>query len=549
MKQSTVEEHFFSDIGDENEKSRRIFMKNRSYDAEVDTLTMTEKHMDHHPYNDQSSPQSFLKFAKSNVGDDEEKLPIPKPRERRMRGLPTTEKEMRSSFPDESPKPKPRYNLRKKESDPPCDNELENQNNNLFNSSHSTSCSKHSSVVPQKACSRTPCSECPRSTGYRSKAVPLNVSKTASSVPDACCAECIEAKVKSPTGGDRTGSFVTGGITGKKSPISWEQIQDNDNATDEPDINKLEHLQEEANVDLWQPSVFKSNLDQCVSSCGITETLTENSLKMKEKYQPKIKWIGTKSNITETVGKSKSSRLLNSPVQNLERSTVTKSPQSKSAEPRYLGALKVLDVKTCTNESSHLEDADTIRASIYQVWLERKRQIIHQDKNHQKLKAQQENEKKEQKIIETKMEAKVSFEAWNMKKKSAFKETSHRKKEEEKIKQQAEVEKRERKEEAKKVFEKWKEKKDRSQKETLEKQKQIKKEKKEREEDQVNERKKENVSAFMQWHRKKKRKKGKRKSSAHYTGIHHLPGVPLIKQFHLENDHCITVVNKHCNAS
>ncbi|XP_072921198.1 microtubule-associated protein 9 isoform X2 [Hemitrygon akajei] len=220
----------------------------------------------------------------------------------------------------------------------------------------------------------------------------------------------------------------------------------------------------------------------------------------EEKAQTGMKLMGIESQNPETSGKSKSRRSLNSSVESLECSSIGKSPQSKTTEPRYLGTLKILDRKA--NETSNLEATDTIRASIYQEWLERKRQVLSENKRHRKLKVQQENVKREQNIA-NKKEVKASFEAWKTRKKNAFQETYQNKKEEEKIKQQAEAEKEVRKEEAKKVFEKWKEGKDRYLQENLQKQKQIKKENKEKEKEQVNERKEGNASAFMKWNEEK----------------------------------------------
>ncbi|XP_051896653.1 microtubule-associated protein 9 [Pristis pectinata] len=501
MKQFTIEENAFSDFDYENEKPRSLMKNRRNNDDELDNLTITEKPVEHHHSNDQWSPVSFLKSTKSNMREYEENVPVPKPRECKMRLLPSTEK-VKNSLADESPKPKPRYNLLKKQSDSAWANELEKQDDNLFNTCHSTSYSKLSTTINKnKSYSRSPCSEYPRSSSYLSKASSLNMSRSTSSIPDVRCADSIEAQMNSSADDNPTGSIAIGRINGKKSCITAEQIQDNAN---ELNINKSEYfLQEEADVDNWQSLMCKPNLEQCVTDYAISESFMENSLKLKEKAQAKMKWIGIKSQNPETNAKSKSSRSLNSPLEILERSSVGKNTQSNTTESRYLGTLKILDVKAFTNETSNLEAADTIRASIYQEWLERKRQILHEDKKHRKLKAQQENEKREQKSIENKKEVKASFEAWKAKKKNAFKEICQKKKEEEKIKQQAEAEKEVRKEEAEKVFEKWKEGKNRYLKEKLQKQKQVQKEKGEKEKEQVAERKKENALAFMKWNEKK----------------------------------------------
>ncbi|XP_060707410.1 microtubule-associated protein 9-like isoform X6 [Hemiscyllium ocellatum] len=171
---------------------------------------------------------------------------------------------------------------------------------------------------------------------------------------------------------------------------------------------------------------------------------------------------------------SQSGRPVSSLKQTFDRSLVGKSPRSRTTESRYLGTLEILDTKSSGNATFNCETADTIRASIYQEKLESKK------------------------------EAKVSFEAWKAKKKSVLKESSSKKKEEEKKKQQAEVENEQRKEVAKKAFEKWKEEKDTHQMEKLKKQKEIEKEKKRKEKEHVTEKKTENIAALIKWNSNKK---------------------------------------------
>ncbi|XP_060707403.1 microtubule-associated protein 9-like isoform X1 [Hemiscyllium ocellatum] len=201
---------------------------------------------------------------------------------------------------------------------------------------------------------------------------------------------------------------------------------------------------------------------------------------------------------------SQSGRPVSSLKQTFDRSLVGKSPRSRTTESRYLGTLEILDTKSSGNATFNCETADTIRASIYQVWLEKKKQVVHEEQKKQKLKEQQETERREQEKLESKKEAKVSFEAWKAKKKSVLKESSSKKKEEEKKKQQAEVENEQRKEVAKKAFEKWKEEKDTHQMEKLKKQKEIEKEKKRKEKEHVTEKKTENIAALIKWNSNKK---------------------------------------------
>ncbi|XP_072440391.1 uncharacterized protein [Chiloscyllium punctatum] len=193
------------------------------------------------------------------------------------------------------------------------------------------------------------------------------------------------------------------------------------------------------------------------------------------KDQSKVQWNEVKIQKTESSEKSTNRRLGSSLKQTFDRSFVGKSPRSRTTESRYLGTLEILDTKSSGNATFKCETADTIRASIYQEKLESKK------------------------------EAKVSFEAWKAKKKSVLKESSSKKKEEEKKKQQAEVENEQRKEVAKKAaFEKWKEEKDTHQMEKLKKQKEIEKEKKRKEKEHVTEKKTENIAALIKWNSNKK---------------------------------------------
>ncbi|XP_041049390.1 microtubule-associated protein 9 [Carcharodon carcharias] len=291
----------------------------------------------------------------------------------------------------------------------------------------------------------------------------------------------------------------------KKLTTLKELVQDNneENTIDEMNTKKTETFsQKGAAADSWQTSYFKPNqcMVQCATDHVTREPLQKNSLKPKAKDQAKMIRNEGKIQKAEAFRKSLSKR--HSLIQTLERSAIGKSPRPRTTESRYLGTLKILDIKS-SNNAFNLETADTIRASIYQVWLEKKKQILHEEQKKQKLKEQQENETREQEKIESKKEANVSFEAWKAKKKDVLKEISCKKKEEEK-KKQAETENEEQKEVAKKAaFEKWKEEKDLHLTEKLKKQKEIEKEKKRKEKEQVTEKKKENVAAFIKWNAKK----------------------------------------------
>uniref|UniRef100_A0A8C4RV06 Microtubule-associated protein 9 n=1 Tax=Erpetoichthys calabaricus TaxID=27687 RepID=A0A8C4RV06_ERPCA len=71
-----------------------------------------------------------------------------------------------------------------------------------------------------------------------------------------------------------------------------------------------------------------------------------------------------------------------------------KSPKPYMTESRYLGTLKVLDQKA--QDTSNLEEADTIRATIYQDWITMKKKTLHEEMKRKKLEEQfqKENKKK-----------------------------------------------------------------------------------------------------------------------------------------------------------
>ncbi|XP_038648209.1 microtubule-associated protein 9 isoform X2 [Scyliorhinus canicula] len=294
----------------------------------------------------------------------------------------------------------------------------------------------------------------------------------------------------------------------KNLPTLKQLVQDNneENIIDKMNTERRgQSSQEGDDASSWQSSNLKPNqcMVQGATDCVIREPLQKNYLKPKAKDQSEMTQNEGKIQKAETFGKSFSKRPLRSLMQTLDRPSVGKSPRPRTTESRYLGTLKVLDTKSSRSATFNLETADTIRASIYQVWVEKKKQICHEEQKKQKLKVQQENERREQEKSESKKEAMASFEAWKAKKKGVLKETYRKKKEEERKKHEAEEDNKQQKAVAKKAFEKWKEEKDICLTEMLKKQEEIEKEKKKKEKEQVTEKKKENVAALINWKTKK----------------------------------------------
>ncbi|XP_038648214.1 microtubule-associated protein 9 isoform X5 [Scyliorhinus canicula] len=187
----------------------------------------------------------------------------------------------------------------------------------------------------------------------------------------------------------------------KNLPTLKQLVQDNneENIIDKMNTERRgQSSQEGDDASSWQSSNLKPNqcMVQGATDCVIREPLQKNYLKPKAKDQSEMTQNEGKIQKAETFGKSFSKRPLRSLMQTLDRPSVGKSPRPRTTESRYLGTLKVLDTKSSRSATFNLETADTIRASIYQVWVEKKKQICHEEQKKQKLKVQQENERREQ---------------------------------------------------------------------------------------------------------------------------------------------------------
>ncbi|XP_069099169.1 microtubule-associated protein 9 isoform X2 [Pleurodeles waltl] len=210
-------------------------------------------------------------------------------------------------------------------------------------------------------------------------------------------------------------------------------------------------------------------------------------------------------NKEETSGRvnSPSTRYLDATLQHTKKNSSVTNSTYKTAKSRYLGTLTVLDNKQLLKSPSDPEGADTLRAAVYQDWLEKKKIFLHE---LQKIKKMEEEKEKEKKRLEggaKKEEASASFQAWKAVKTKELKKNLMKLKEEEEKKRNELEQMAEKKEESKKVFEKWKEDKEEHLKEKIRKEKQAEMEKKRKEEQAVAEKKKESKLAFCKWSEKK----------------------------------------------
>ncbi|NXL52520.1 MAP9 protein, partial [Podilymbus podiceps] len=132
---------------------------------------------------------------------------------------------------------------------------------------------------------------------------------------------------------------------------------------------------------------------------------------------------------------------------------VTTAPISS----QYLGTLKVLEDKHMQKNSTECDKADSLRAAVFQNWLERKRVVLLELKRIEKKKAENLRNNTEKKEAVKREEAIASFEAWKKKKGREAKKLSEKKKLEELNKKKAAEQNEEKTEAAQKVMNEKKE--------------------------------------------------------------------------------------------
>ncbi|XP_026503635.1 microtubule-associated protein 9 [Terrapene carolina triunguis] len=209
-----------------------------------------------------------------------------------------------------------------------------------------------------------------------------------------------------------------------------------------------------------------------------------------------------KETLSQKVRPSSSSRSLSSTYLKKAGKTI---PSSTTTSSQYLGTLKVLDNKHLQKYSAELDKADSLRAAVYQDWLEKKRVFLLELQRIKRNKAENLKNANEKKEATKKEEAIASFEAWKaMKEREAKKKLAEKKKLEELKKRRAAEQNEEKKEEAQKAaFEKWKEKKAEYLREQSRKEKRAERIKKKKEEEAIAEKKRDSMSAVDKWNEKK----------------------------------------------
>lgn len=200
---------------------------------------------------------------------------------------------------------------------------------------------------------------------------------------------------------------------------------------------------------------------------------------------------------TNNRASSAGSRLMTSEF--LKKSSSVRRSPSTTTSSHYLGTLKVLDQK----QSLEPDKADHIRAAVYQEWLEKKNEYLHEMHRIKRIESENLRIQNEQKKAAKREEALASFEAWKAMKEKEAKKIAAKKRLEEKNKKKTEEENAVRKGEALQAFEKWKEKKMEYLKEKTKKEKEYERAKKQKEEETVAEKKKDNLTAVEKWNEKK----------------------------------------------
>ncbi|XP_049625572.1 microtubule-associated protein 9 isoform X2 [Suncus etruscus] len=186
-----------------------------------------------------------------------------------------------------------------------------------------------------------------------------------------------------------------------------------------------------------------------------------------------------------------------------KKSSAIRKVPSATTSSHYLGTLKVLDQKPSQKQNLEPDKADSIRAAVYQEWLEKKNVYLHERHRIKRIESENLRIQNEQKRAAKREEALASFEAWKAMKEKEAKKIAAQKRLEEKNKKKTEEENAARKGEALQAFEKWKEKKLEYLKEKTKKEKEYERAKKLKEQETVAEKRKDNLTAFEKWTEKK----------------------------------------------
>ncbi|OXB55102.1 hypothetical protein ASZ78_015605 [Callipepla squamata] len=190
-------------------------------------------------------------------------------------------------------------------------------------------------------------------------------------------------------------------------------------------------------------------------------------------------------------------------------------PSSANVPPQYLGTLKVLEDKHLKKNSAEFDKADSLRAAVFQNWVEKKRAFLLELKRAEKKRAEELRNDTEKKEAVKREEANASFKTWKAMKAREAKKLNDKKKKLEKLKEEKAAEQNaEKAEAAQKAFEKWKEKKTEHLREQSRRDEQSERIRKKKEEVLAAEKKRDSISAIEKWNDKKKEYMKQKKAEA-----------------------------------
>ncbi|XP_062991928.1 microtubule-associated protein 9 [Elgaria multicarinata webbii] len=323
---------------------------------------------------------------------------------------------------------------------------------------------------------------------------------------------------------ERTGdSNMT--ISGEESSLKDDELKATDNCND---LKLLESGRESPSViELMMTTVYEKNkklyktpedyLDEKLQAIehsaimeGSVETTKDDKSEQKAALSTSKAAVGASRDSAKKEDEKKTvSQKAESPISRSLSSTYLKktgkhSPIPTSTSSQYLGTLKVLDNKHLQKYSAELDKADSLRAAVYQDWLEKKRIFLLELQRIKRKKAETLQDKNEKEEAAKREDALASFEAWKaMKEKEAKKLAEKKRLEEAKKRKEAELNEKKKEEAQKAAFEKWKEKKEEYLKQQIQRQKRIERLKKKKEEEVGAEKKKDSRSAVEKWNEKK----------------------------------------------
>ncbi|XP_073432528.1 microtubule-associated protein 9 [Dendrobates tinctorius] len=267
------------------------------------------------------------------------------------------------------------------------------------------------------------------------------------------------------------------------------------------------------------PSVFDMMISDVKEKSLQQDTKDDSIVKSHEirddhgKIKQTYKQLDHLKNLKATLelGRSQSNRSLSAS----QTKKSSKLGTRVSAKSRYLGTLTILDT-SINKESSEVEAADKLRATVYQNWLGKKKIFLHELQKIKNAEEALEKEKAKQESSMKKEEAIAAFRAWKAEKRKEIKH-SQKKKTMEDLKKMEEIQEiASRKKDCRKAFETWKEAKEDYIKERVRKEKHTEMEKTKQEQKTLKEKKRENMSALERWNdRKEHVLKEKKKQEIH----------------------------------